>query len=69
MVFSGIVRKNGVSRLTSAITAVDVDFGGPESYLRYLWINTLGENNQDFICIPTETGAPTLEADRIPDRQ
>jgi regulator of protease activity HflC (stomatin/prohibitin superfamily) len=38
--------------------------GGPEGYLRYLWINKLGENQQDVIYIPTEAGIPLLEAGR-----
>ena len=38
--------------------------GGPEGYLRYLWINKLGENGQDVIYIPTESGMPILEAGR-----
>ena len=40
--------------------------GGPEGYLRYLWINKLGENDQDVIYIPTEAGIPILEAGRAP---
>ncbi len=39
--------------------------GGPEGYLRYLWINKLGENQQDVIYIPTEAGIPILEAGRL----
>lgn len=35
-----------------------------EEYLRYLWINQLGKNNQDVIYIPTEAGMPILEATR-----
>lgn len=38
--------------------------GGPEGYLRYLWIQKLGENKQDVIYIPTEAGIPILEAGR-----
>jgi regulator of protease activity HflC (stomatin/prohibitin superfamily) len=34
-------------------------------YLKYLWINKLGENNQDVIYIPTEAGVPILEANRL----
>jgi len=37
---------------------------GKEEYLRYLWIQKLGENNQDVIYIPTEAGIPILEATR-----
>ena len=38
--------------------------GGPEGYLRYLWIQQLGNNKQDVIYIPTEAGVPILEAGR-----
>ena len=33
-----------------------------EAYLRYLWIDTLNNNNQNVIYIPTEAGMPILEA-------
>lgn len=33
---------------------------GNDAYLRYLWIDTLGEN--DIIYVPTEAGLPILEA-------
>lgn len=35
-----------------------------ESYLRYLWIQQLGENKQDVIYVPTEANLPILEATR-----
>ncbi len=38
--------------------------GGAEGYLRYLWIQKIGENGQDVIYIPTEAGIPILEAGR-----
>ncbi len=38
--------------------------GGPEGYLRYLWIQQLGANGQDVVYIPTEAGVPILEAGR-----
>jgi hypothetical protein len=37
-----------------------------EGCLRYLWINTLGENGQDVIYVPTEAGTPILEAGKRP---
>lgn len=33
-----------------------------EAYLKYLWIDKLGSNNQDVIYVPTEAGLPILEA-------
>lgn len=38
-----------------------------ESYLRYLWIDTLNNNNQNVIYIPTEAGMPVLEAGKRKD--
>ena len=56
-----IERAKGVAE---ANTIVAEGLGGPEGYLRYLWINKLGENGQDVIYIPTEAGIPLLEAGR-----
>lgn len=36
--------------------------GGPEAYLRYLFIQTLEHRTGDTIYIPTEAGLPILEA-------
>lgn len=36
--------------------------GGPEGYLRYLWIQGLQTNNMQVVYIPTEAGLPLLEA-------
>ncbi len=38
---------------------------GNEEYLRYLWIQKLGSNNQDVIYVPTEASIPILEAQRL----
>lgn len=35
---------------------------GNEDYLRYLWIHSLGEKNDNVIYVPTEAGLPILEA-------
>lgn len=56
-----ITRAHGVAE-ANAIVAEGL--GGPEGYLRYLWIQSLGENGQDVIYIPTEAGLPILEASR-----
>lgn len=40
--------------------------GGPEGYLRYLYIETLKANSQgSIIYIPTEASLPILEASRL----
>lgn len=56
-----VERAKGVAE---ANTIVAQGLGGPEGYLRYLWIQKLGENKQDVIYIPTEAGIPILEAGR-----
>lgn len=56
-----VERAKGVARANEIVAA---GLGGPEGYLRYLWINKLGENGQDVIYIPTEGGMPILEAGR-----
>lgn len=56
-----VERAKGVAKANEIVAAV---LGGPEGYLRYLWVNKLGENNQDVIYIPTEAGMPILEAGR-----
>lgn len=39
--------------------------GGPEGYLRYLYIQQLEHRTGDTIYIPTEAGLPILEARRL----
>ncbi len=56
-----VARARGVAE-ANAIVAEGL--GGPDGYLRYLWIQSLGENGQDVIYIPTEAGLPILEASR-----
>lgn len=38
--------------------------GGPEGYLRYLYINNLENSKGQIIYVPTEAGLPILEAGR-----
>ena len=56
-----VERAKGVAEANAIIAD---GLGGPEGYLRYLWIQKLGENDQDVIYIPTEAGVPILEAGR-----
>lgn len=35
---------------------------GNEDYLRYLWIDSLGQTKDQIIYVPTEAGLPILEA-------
>lgn len=57
-----IARAHGVAEANRIVAE---GLGGPEGYLRYLWIQKLGENKQDVIYIPTEAGVPILEAGRF----
>ncbi len=45
--------------------------GGPEGYLRWLWIDGLhaGKEGHTVIYVPTEAGLPILEADRLRNRK
>ena len=56
-----VERARGVAEANAIIAE---GLGGPEGYLRYLWINKLGSNDQDVIYVPTEAGIPILEAGR-----
>ena len=40
--------------------------GGPEGYLRYLYIENLSASQGQIIYVPTEGGLPILEAGRRP---
>ena len=55
-----VIRAHGVD---SANKIIQKGLGGPEGYLRYLWIQNLEEMNEgNVIYIPTEAGIPILEA-------
>ena len=54
-----VERAKGVKEANEIIAA---GLGGPEGYLRYLYINTLNELNTQLIYVPTEAGLPILEA-------
>ena len=56
---SEIVRAEGVSQANSIISD---GLGGPEGYLRYLWIQGLQDGSSEVIYVPTEAGLPILEA-------
>lgn len=54
-----VIRAEGVAKANNIIGA---SLRGNESYLRYLWIQTLNDNPQNVIYVPTEAGLPILEA-------
>lgn len=42
--------------------------GGPEGYLRYLYIENIAQSQGQIIYVPTEGGLPILEAGRLQPR-
>jgi regulator of protease activity HflC (stomatin/prohibitin superfamily) len=54
-----IARAEGLRKATSIVSQ---SFGGPDNYLRYLWIQSIQNNGASIIYIPTEAGLPILEA-------
>ncbi len=54
-----VERAKGVAEANKII---GTSLEGNEAYLRYLFINQLGKNENDVIYIPTEAGLPILEA-------
>ena len=56
-----VERAKGVAEANKIIGE---SLNGNDAYLRYLWIERLGQNGQDVIYIPTEAGLPILEAGR-----
>lgn len=56
-----VLRARGLADATAIVAD---SFGGPEQYLRYLWIQSLENNKANIIYVPTEAGLPILEAGR-----
>lgn len=57
-----VFRAEGVSKANKIIAD---GLGGPEGYLRYLYIHMLEQNpDKQVIYVPTEAGLPILEAGR-----
>lgn len=56
------IRAWGISRSNQIIGA-----SLTEAYLRWLFIDKLGENKNSVIYLPTEAGIPILEANRLKD--
>jgi hypothetical protein len=57
-----IARARGVSEANKVIAD---GLGGPEGYLRYLYIQAIEKQQHQVIYIPTEAGLPILEAGRL----
>lgn len=60
-----IERAKGVAE---ANRIVSDGLGGPEGYLRYLYINGIEKTENQIIYVPTEAGLPILEANRLRPR-
>ncbi len=61
-----VERAKGVAQANQIIGA---SLQNNEAYLRYLWIDSLHNNNEhSIIYVPTEAGLPILEAGRRPNR-
>lgn len=54
--------------LAAANKIVADSLGGPEGYLRYLYIQNIEQSKGQVIYIPTEGGLPILEAGKRPVR-
>lgn len=52
--------------IAEANKIVSDSLGGPEGYLRWLWINAMkeGKEGNTVVYVPTEAGLPILEAGR-----
>lgn len=59
---SEVVRAEGVAKANKIIAESLKD---NDDYLRYLWIQTLSEDDKTVVYIPTESNLPILEAGRI----
>ncbi len=60
-----MLAKAEVERAKGVAAANDIiaeRLGGPEAYLRYLWIQGLHDGSSEVIYIPTEANLPILEA-------
>ena len=59
-----VIRSEGVAKANKIIGE---SLNGNEAYLRYLWINNMGENQKEVYYVPTEAGLPILEAGKRKD--
>ena len=58
-----VARARGVAEANRIVAS---GLGGPEGYLRYLYINGLENSKNQIIYVPTEGALPILEAGRLP---
>lgn len=60
-----VERAKGVAEANKIVAS---GLGGPEGYLRYLYINGMEKTQNQIIYVPTEAGLPILEANRLRPR-
>lgn len=58
-----VSRARGVAEANEIVAE---GLGGPEGYLRYLWIQHLADQSSKVIYVPTEGQIPIMEAGRTP---
>lgn len=61
-----VARARGVAEANRIVAD---GLGGPEGYLRYLYINSMEKTQNQVIYVPTEAGLPVLEAGRFRNGQ
>lgn len=57
-----VTRAEGVAKANKIVAE---GLGGPEGYLRYLWIEKVAGSNNQLVYVPSEGGLPVLEAGRL----
>jgi regulator of protease activity HflC (stomatin/prohibitin superfamily) len=60
-----VARARGVAEANRIVAD---GLGGPEGYLRYLYINGIEKSQNQIIYVPTEAGLPILESNRLRPR-
>lgn len=56
-----VIKAQGVANANKIVAD---GLGGPEGYLRYLWITAMQDTKNQVIYVPTEAGLPVLESGR-----
>lgn len=57
-----VERAKGVARANEIVAN---GLGGPEGYLRYLWIEAVQQTRNQVVYVPTEANLPIMEATRL----
>ena len=57
-----VARAQGVAQANKIVAE---GLGGPEGYLRYLWIEKVAGSSNQIVYVPSDGGLPVLEAGRL----